>query len=181
VVKQAPGAGLWWGLQSWSSYVPQAINRHDSFLYEVSLQIAKVVSNSPKMSSYTLPPVADIPSLPTTDRIALLDALFEPSTSLHTLSLDLLHTQTFSSYNDLIASIGVQLIDLAESASTSDTEWLDKILGAHPRLGAKKVESAQSAAEQAQLNTGGAEEAEKLRALNEEYEKKYPGLRYVYA
>ncbi|PQE05525.1 Oxo-4-hydroxy-4-carboxy-5-ureidoimidazoline decarboxylase protein [Rutstroemia sp. NJR-2017a BBW] len=131
------------------------------------------------MSSYTLPPIADVPSLPTTERIALLDALFEPSTSLHTLSLDLLHTQTFSSYNDLIASIGVQLIDLAESTSTSDTEWLDKILGAHPRLGAKRVESAQSAAEQAQLNNGGAEEAEKLRALNEEYEKKYPGLRYV--
>ena len=46
-------------------------------------------------------------------------------------------------------------------------------------MGAKKVESAQSQAEQAQLNTGGEEEAQKLRHLNDEYEKTYPGLRYV--
>jgi len=105
--------------------------------------------------------------------------LFEPCTALHTLSLDLLHTETFESYNDLIASVGVQLTDLSESSSTSDTEWLDKILGAHPRLGEKKVESAQSQAEQAQLNTGGVEEATKLRNLNEEYERKFPGLKYV--
>ncbi|KAI7040283.1 hypothetical protein KC352_g46652, partial [Hortaea werneckii] len=43
---------------------------------------------------------------------------------------------------------------------------------------AKKVESAQSQTEQAQLQ-GGGDEAEKLRQLNEEYEAKYPGLRYV--
>ena len=52
-------------------------------------------------------------------------------------------------------------------------------MGSHPRLGAKKVESAQSQAAQAQLNTGGKEEAAKLRALNDEYEAKFPGLRYV--
>ena len=52
-------------------------------------------------------------------------------------------------------------------------------MGAHPRLGEKKVDSEQSRAEQAQLNTGGEAEAEKLRALNEEYEKAFPGLRYV--
>lgn len=73
----------------------------------------------------------------------------------------------------------VQLTDLSDSPSTSDTEWLDKILGAHPRLGAKKVDSAQSQAEQAQLNTGGEEEATKLRNMNEEYEQTFPGLRYV--
>jgi len=70
-------------------------------------------------------------------------------------------------------------MDLSESALASDTEWLDKILGAHPRLGAKKVESAQSQAEQAQLNTGGEGEAAKLRELNELYEKTFPGLKYV--
>lgn len=72
------------------------------------------------------------------------------------------------------------MIDLSESLSTSDTDWLDKILGAHPRLGEKKVDSAQSRAEQAQLNTGGQEEATKLRELNEKYEETFPGLRYVY-
>jgi 2-oxo-4-hydroxy-4-carboxy--5-ureidoimidazoline (OHCU) decarboxylase len=132
------------------------------------------------MPGFRLPSIAVLPKLPSVERAAVLDALFEPCIALHTLSVDFLHTQTFESYNDLIASIGVQLTDLSESTSTSDTEWLDKILGAHPRLGEKKVESAQSKAEQAQLNTGGVEEASKLRQLNEEYENTFPGLRYVY-
>jgi hypothetical protein len=33
--------------------------------------------------------------------------------------------------------------------------------------------------EQAQLNTGAEEQAEKLLALNVEYEEKFPGLRFV--
>lgn len=53
-----------------------------------------------------------------------------------------------------------------------------KVYSAHPRLGAKKVESAQSQAEQAQLQ-GSDEETKQLLRLNEEYEAKYPGLRYV--
>ncbi len=133
------------------------------------------------MSSYHLPPITTIPNLTTTERATILDTLFEPCTALHTLSVDLLHTTTFSSYGGLITAIGKQLIDLLESISTSDTEWLDKILAAHPRLGEKKVESVseQSKAEQAQLNNGGEEEVQKLRHLNEEYEKAFPGLRYV--
>jgi len=131
------------------------------------------------MSSSSLPPIETIPNLSTIERASILDSLFEPCTALHTLSLDLLHTTTFPSYNDLIASVGVQLTDLSESPSTSDTEWLDVILGAHPRLGEKKVESEQSKKEQAQLNTGGEEETRKLRELNEEYERTFPGLRYV--
>ena len=132
------------------------------------------------MSSYQLPPITTLQSLSTAERAAVLDALFEPCTALHTLSVELLHTEKFESYNDLITRIGAQLTDLSESVSTSDQGWLDKILGAHPRLGAKKVESAQSKAEQAQLNTGGEEEAAQLRDLNAEYEKTFPGLIYVY-
>ncbi|TGO60546.1 hypothetical protein BOTNAR_0143g00080 [Botryotinia narcissicola] len=127
----------------------------------------------------SIAPVAGIPSLSTVERASVLDALFEPCTALHTLSMDFLHTTIFESYNDLIASVGTQLVDLSESTLPSDREWLDKILGSHPRLGEKKVESVQSKAEQAQLNTGPTEEAEKLKALNEEYEKTFPGLRYV--
>lgn len=131
------------------------------------------------MASLTsLPSIDSIPSLSTEERAAILDLLFEPSQQLHTLSVPLLHEQSFSSYQDMIAAVGVQLTELSESASTSDTAWLEDILGSHPRLGAKKVESAQSQAEQAQLQ-GSAEEAEQLRSLNEEYEKKFPGLRYV--
>lgn len=132
------------------------------------------------MSSFRLPPVEEIPTLTTAERVTVLDALFEPCTALHTLSLGLLHDKKFTSYNDLIAGIGAQLTNLLESPSTSDTKWLDKILGAHPRLGEKKVESAQSKAEQAQLNTGGEQDAVELRNLNDEYEKTFPGLRYVY-
>lgn len=126
-----------------------------------------------------LPEIFTLPSLPTEQRAQVLDLLFEPSQQLHTLSVELLKTQPFNSYQDLIAAVGVQLTDLAESTSISDREWVESILGSHPRLGAKKVESVQSQAEQAQLQKGNSEEAEQLRKLNEEYEAKYPGLRYV--
>lgn len=131
------------------------------------------------MSNYSLPPIATVPGLPTTERAAVLDALFEPCTALHTLSVELLQSEAFHSYEDLIADVGKQLTALSESPSTTDTKWLDKILGAHPRLGARKVDSAQSQSEQAQLNTGGAEEAGQLKALNDEYERTFPGLIYV--
>lgn len=119
-------------------------------------------------SSSVLPPIETVPSLPTEERAKLLDLLFEPSTQLHTLSVSLLQEKTFPSYNDLIAAIGVQLTELANSPSKSDSEWLEDILVSHPRLGAKKVESVQSQAEQEQLHDS-AEEAEKLRLLNVEY------------
>ncbi|TKA68371.1 hypothetical protein B0A55_07475 [Friedmanniomyces simplex] len=129
-----------------------------------------------------LPSIIDLPASSPEDRARVLDLLFEPSTQLHTLSVPLLHETTFPSYPDLISAVGVQLTALAESASTSDTQWLEAILASHPRLGAKKVESAQSRAEQARLvqgSSGGEEGVEELRRLNEEYEGKFPGLRYV--
>ena len=131
------------------------------------------------MAASKLPPIEAIPQLSTDDRAALLDALFEPCTQLHTLSLGFLREKTFSSYDEMIIGIGMQLTELAESTSTSDKEWLNKILGAHPRLGEKKIDSAQSRAEQAQLQSGRSEEAEQLMALNAEYERMFPGLRYV--
>lgn len=131
------------------------------------------------MSNTALPPISTVPTLSTTSRAALLDLLFEPSVPLHTLSVSLLQEHTFTSYDDLITSVGAQLSTLAESSSSSDLRWLESILGAHPRLGAKKVDSAQSAAEQAQLNTGGEDEARELAALNQRYEDTFPGLRYV--
>lgn len=131
------------------------------------------------MSSYNLPPADIVHNLNITERAAILDALFEPCTALHTLSVERLGLASFDSYNDLIASVGQQLTDLSESNLRSDTEWLDIVLAAHPRLGAKKIHSAQSQAEQAQLNTGRQGENELLQALNLAYEQKFPGLRYV--
>lgn len=127
----------------------------------------------------SLPAIASVANLPASERAGVLDKLFEPCTQLHTLSVGLLQEKSFSSYDDMIASIGVQLTDLAESASTSDKKWLEKILGAHPRLGEKNIASVHSRAEQAQFDTGADDGSGKLPQLNEEYEKAFPGLRYV--
>lgn len=124
-----------------------------------------------------LPPIEELPNLTPETRNHTLDLLFEPSPALHALASPLLTTQTFPSYTTLITAIQTHLLTLL--TSPPDLSRLDSILGSHPRLGAKKVESAQSTAEQAKLQQGSAEEAEKLRVLNEEYEARFPGLRYV--
>ena len=131
------------------------------------------------MAVYKLPPITALSSLPTAELATILDHLFEPSVPLHTLSVDLLRDQAFSSYSDLVASIGVQLAYLAESSSTSDTKWLESILGAHPRLGEKKIDSTQSQAEQAQLALHADTGQDKLSELNALYERTFSGLRYV--
>ncbi|KAL8638901.1 MAG: hypothetical protein Q9228_003993 [Teloschistes exilis] len=131
------------------------------------------------MALNSLPAIESVPGLSTAERAAILDHLFEPCVPLHTLSVSLLTENTFDSYDDLISSIAIQLTDLAESNSTSDSEWLDSILAAHPRLGQTNVESSQSRAEQAQLNTDGHSSAQSLADLNALYEQTFPGLRYV--
>ena len=131
------------------------------------------------MAAYRLPPLTVLPTLPTAELATILDHLFEPCIPLHTLSVDLLRDQSFSSYDDLVASIGVQLTHLAESSSTSDSKWLESILEAHPRLGEKKIDSSQSKAEQAQLALDAGSGQDKLSELNSLYEQTFPGLRYV--
>lgn len=128
------------------------------------------------MSTPTLPPIT---SLPTADEETLnqvLDTLFEPSPEIHQIAIPLIrqHPPT-TNYSTLIQEIGQQL-------SSQGTSTLHKILSSHPRLGAKKVDSAQSRAEQANLNShsdDAEEEGRKLEALNREYEDRFPGLRYV--
>lgn len=146
----------------------------------------------------SLPPIASLSTAPIKTQLAVLDTLFEPSTELHTLVLPTLRPKRasaaatsepapespFASYASLIRHVGSLMTSLSSQSSSSSPsaqqqKKLHGILGSHPRLGAKKVESAQSQAEQAQLNQGGAEEAEKLKTLNDEYEQKFPGLRYV--
>ncbi|EXJ94497.1 hypothetical protein A1O1_02893 [Capronia coronata CBS 617.96] len=127
----------------------------------------------------SLPPISSLPSLDTEERAEVLDTLFEPCQQLHTLSVSLLREKTFSSYDELISAVGNQLRELYNSDLESDTKWLDSILAAHPRLGEKKVDSEQSRKEQAQLNQGAPEEAQKLAELNRKYEEAFPGLRYV--
>lgn len=136
----------------------------------------------------TLPPVAELAQLDAINRAKVLDLLFEPSTQLHTLAVTPIAEQNFKSYKELIDFVGEQFTALLNSNLESDQTWLIVILGAHPRLGAKKVESALSRQEQAAMkaaestssSSGDAEEiAHQLEQLNNDYEAAFPGLRYV--
>lgn len=75
-----------------------------------------------------------------------------------------------------------RLTTLAASSRPEDATPLFEILSSHPRLGEKKVDSAQSRAEQKNLRAEGESEevVEGLRRLNAEYEEEFQGLRYVY-
>jgi len=143
-----------------------------------------------------LPPISTLLSLPSQTRSQILDLLFEPCPALHTLALPLTSptsaitgsstTEPFTSYDDLIIAVGTSLNVLADSTSSSDRQWLDTILAAHPRLGEKRVDSALSRAEQAAMAAASASqdstskaETEELAKLNDEYEAAFPGLRYV--
>ena len=128
-----------------------------------------------------LPDATTLATLPESTITTVLDLLFEPSEDLHTLALPTLHSITFTTYPELIDTIRDQLLVISDSVHSDPTARrpLLSILGSHPRLGEKKVDSTQSAAEQAQLNKGPEGEAERLAALNKEYEEKFPGLRYV--
>jgi 2-oxo-4-hydroxy-4-carboxy--5-ureidoimidazoline (OHCU) decarboxylase len=144
-----------------------------------------------------------LPDLPDTELKTLLNTLFEPSSDLQTLALPTLRAIAFDSYAQMIDTIRDQLLTIAAEVIASGSEEddeaskqaripLHKILGAHPRLGEKKVESALSRLEQAQLQSAdatkpaasaaseeGMSEADQLAKLNQEYEEKFPGLRYV--
>ncbi|KAI1094622.1 Oxo-4-hydroxy-4-carboxy-5-ureidoimidazoline decarboxylase [Rostrohypoxylon terebratum] len=135
-------------------------------------------------SPTTLPPLSSLPAADDEIIKSTLDTLFEPSADLHDLAIPSIHeSHPFHSYASLIKHVGAILLQLAQSPSSDSRTKLHGILGSHPRLGEKKVESAQSRAEQAHLNTGNSkekeEEAIKLKALNDEYESRFPGLRYV--
>lgn len=119
-----------------------------------------------------LPPASTLPSLPTETQTSILAALFEPSPALST-TLSPLLTTPHQTYATLITAIQAHLLSLR----ATNPSLLLEILSSHPRLGAPKVDSAQSAAEQAQLQ--GDARVEELRVLNEEYEAKFPGLRFV--
>lgn len=154
----------------------------------------------------TLPSIESLSAATDDDTLkSVLDTLFEPSPELHALSIPSIrdelskpsHGNSFT-YATLIEHIGALLLTLTSSPSSSTSPsqpshnpTLYAILGSHPRLGAKKVTSAQSRAEQAQLNnstnpspattttTAPSSQTDDLTLLNAEYEARFPGLRYV--
>lgn len=142
--------------------------------------------------SPTLPPVEEVPSLTANAQTEVLALLFEPSPTLNSRYVPLLAATPFNSYAALINTIGADLRTLASDDDAENLAALEDILSSHPRLGEKKVDSAMSRMEQAAMNAaskpkeGNEEEQKKqeestiLKRLNEEYEKTFPGLRYVY-
>lgn len=124
----------------------------------------------------SLPPVTVLPKLNEADRAEILAKLFEPCPVL----VDLIHddvTTPALSYKEIIERVRRRLHSLLEQNGSDKTA--SDIIAAHPRLGAKKVESTASQAEQASLKAASEEEGRMLEELNHNYEKKFPGLRYV--
>lgn len=130
-----------------------------------------------------LPSLSSLPQQPQETQLRVLDTLFEPSPELHQLMVPVLAGQSFSSYASLIDAVGGRMSALSAVNSPTDRNVLFGILGSHPRLGRAPANpehlSELSKKEQAQLNEGAEEQAEKLRELNAEYEAKFPGLRFV--
>jgi WD repeat-containing protein 44 len=145
--------------------------------------------------SSSLPPISSFSSLSTEKKLQILDTLFEPSPDLHKLMVPVITHQSFSSYDSLIDAVRGRMQALSAPNSPEDKQVLYGILGSHPRLGGKKSSplapqkehmSDLSHQEQANVNAGSAataaeneEEAERLHALNQEYENNFPGLRFV--
>ncbi|KAK4174333.1 Oxo-4-hydroxy-4-carboxy-5-ureidoimidazoline decarboxylase [Triangularia setosa] len=144
---------------------------------------------NPTATSF-LPAISSLSTLPDTTVTSTLDLLFEPTSELHSLALPTIRTCSFGSYDELIDTLRGQLLTLAsEVQDNSDgKKKLHHVLGSHPRLGAPKAKkqgekeeelSEQSRHEQRQLRGGDEKEARRLAELNEEYERTFPGLRYV--
>ncbi|KAI9896127.1 hypothetical protein N3K66_009027 [Trichothecium roseum] len=114
---------------------------------------------------------------------SVLDTLFEPSPAIHATLLPVIRTAEYSTWDDLIDVCQIRLLSLASSnslatPSTRPSPTLLSILGSHPRLGEKKIESEHSKAEQASVQNGAdSEQEEELDRLNQLYEETFPGLR----
>lgn len=120
-----------------------------------------------------VPDISSVASRSAAEKQEILSELFEPSEALARYVVPMLD-EAASSWSEAIERIRARLHNLPPSDAC-----LIQMIGAHPRLGAAKVDSAHSRAEQKSLQHASAVEAEQLRELNAAYEQKFPGLRYV--
>lgn len=127
----------------------------------------------------TLPAFPQFLQSSRSEQSAVLSLLFEPCEALQFLIFqDVLNSQSFASYPEFIETVRKVLLHLLSSSSQIPDSKIPAIIAAHPRLGAKKVESKLSKAEQATLVDNQAETVI-LNGLNKTYEETFPGLRYV--
>ncbi|KAG5358444.1 putative allantoinase 1 [Yarrowia sp. B02] len=127
---------------------------------------------------YKLPAIESVPALSVADQELLLDHLFEPCATLKQIVTSGVINEKFHSYNELIERVRAELLELLKASNESDPR-INRIIGAHPRLGAQKVDSSHSQEEQKSLQAKSAEEGVRLEKLNKKYEDTFPGLIYV--
>lgn len=122
-------------------------------------------------------PIQDLHTATTATQIEVLDQLFEPCATLQKLVLPTVQT-AFPLYSSFIEEVRIELFKLI--TPELDDARIDKIIAAHPRLGApKQVKLLEhSSSEQKSLGSDPVQ-TQKLVELNDEYEKTFPGLRYV--
>ncbi|KAL6450625.1 allB1 Probable allantoinase 1 [Candida maltosa Xu316] len=108
----------------------------------------------------------------------VFDHLFEPCDTLANFIFGKVMVQPFSSYQEFIELVRQELIAFVRLREINPI--VNQIIAAHPRLGEPKKEqlSVHSSNEQKSLN-GDPEVIQKLKEMNETYEKTFPGLRYV--
>lgn len=136
---------------------------------------------TPAIMAYKLPPINELQSLNSQQRSEVIDHLFEKCKTLQAFLSTKAFNKKFTSYQDFIENIRYELLWLLSLNDPNDFEKIAEIIGAHPRLGATKVVklSEHSLKEQASLQQSSAEEKRRLNELNQNYEKTFPGLRYV--
>lgn len=128
-----------------------------------------------------LPYPTILSSLSQSEKVEVLDHLFEPCVTLAEIVTSRVMNENFLTYKEFIETCRRELLKVLdeEDKSPEISTKISKIVSAHPRLGPSKDKlSTHSSSEQESL-AGSAEEAQKLAELNELYEKTFPGLRYV--
>lgn len=125
---------------------------------------------------YSLPDPSSLSSLDKESKVELLNNLFEKHSEIHDLLIPKLFNRNYESYNEFIETS--RKIFLALNPNNSVTQG---IIAAHPRLGVPAKLSSHSNSEQKSIynNTDADKVINQFIKLNDEYEEKFPGLRYV--
>ncbi|QLG73386.1 hypothetical protein HG535_0E04700 [Zygotorulaspora mrakii] len=125
------------------------------------------------------------------DQVEVINNLYEPSDAIlkFTARSEVFMDQaraavrTYEEFVELIRSHLLQLVNDTERVgpTSKDMGNICDIISSHPRLGENKNLSIHSQNEQKNLqkNRDSAEIQARLKELNEEYEKVYPGLKFI--
>jgi 2-oxo-4-hydroxy-4-carboxy--5-ureidoimidazoline (OHCU) decarboxylase len=147
------------------------------------LKLVELLRDMTSEPQAILPPVSDIYTSRDTSRNGPLGqafaTLFEPSDALFEFLVPSVISTITNPERPIPHRTYNVLIDIAISILEGwPHEQQTSFLGGHPRIGEIKGLSALSASEQAAHATP-PEVLARLSVLNEEYERRYPGLRYI--